>query len=400
MTNIVPTQQQQTAVIVPGFGSAAAFELLERQARHFANSDLVPVQYRSVVADKKGNRTENPAAVANLMIALEMAHRCAANPLMVLQNLAIIEGKPSWSAQWIIAQINSCGRYAPLRFEIKTDDVERKIEYSTWEWEAGQRVKRNGAISIRNITCVAWTIERATGERIEGMPVSLEMAIRDGWYHRNGSKWQTIPDLMLRYRAAAFFGRLYCPELLMGLPMDDEVRELREIAGESESFAPGALPGTVAGEVIRKGNEFMPSEKSTAVEIIGGGGGGGNGGGQTVMANISGSAGGGCGGTVVDRETGEVLQQEPTTTAVANSTTQQQPAAAPSSAAPATTAPTGKVITANMARLLRTAAAKRGLEGAQFDADFADRFGVAVEALPFEMVNEAQGWAEGRPGGQ
>ena len=34
-----------------------------------------------------------------------------------------------------------------------------------------------------------------------------------------------MPDQMLRYRAAAFFGRIYAPELLMGLPAADEVRD-------------------------------------------------------------------------------------------------------------------------------------------------------------------------------
>jgi hypothetical protein len=41
-----------------------------------------------------------------------------------------------------------------------------------------------------------------------------------------GSKWKTMPELMMRYRAAAFFGRLYAPEITMGMHSVEEVVDI------------------------------------------------------------------------------------------------------------------------------------------------------------------------------
>ncbi len=61
-------------------GGLDAWELAQRKAQALAKSDLVPPQY-------KGN-------VANCLVALEIAQRCQASPLMVAQNLNIIHGRP------------------------------------------------------------------------------------------------------------------------------------------------------------------------------------------------------------------------------------------------------------------------------------------------------------------
>src|SRR5690606_12997264 len=81
-----------------------------------------------------------------------------------------------------------------------------------------------------NARCVAWATEKATGERLESAPVTMEMAVNEGWYGKNGSKWKSMPDLMMRYRSAAFFGRIYAPELLMGLPAEEEVHDVFTVA--------------------------------------------------------------------------------------------------------------------------------------------------------------------------
>jgi hypothetical protein len=51
------------------------------------------------------------------------------------------------------------------------------------------------------------------------------MAKAEGWLTRAGSKWQSMPELMIRYRAASFFGRLYCPDILNGMYTADEVAD-------------------------------------------------------------------------------------------------------------------------------------------------------------------------------
>ncbi|MBQ2059258.1 MAG: hypothetical protein II488_05735, partial [Firmicutes bacterium] len=55
-----------------------------------------------------------------------------------------------------------------------------------------------------------------------------EMAKAEGWLTKAGSKWQTMPELMLTYRSAAFFARTICPDLAMGMYTEYEQREISE----------------------------------------------------------------------------------------------------------------------------------------------------------------------------
>lgn len=221
-----------------GFENADTFALLQRAAKLLSDSTLVPAQYRSVKEIKEYGKVvrteENPNAIANCVIALNIARRMRADELMVMQNLYVVEGRPSWSSQWVIAAVNTCGKFSPLRFEI-TDFGSKEVEYSVTEWEAGKKKISKVKQTIQNLQCIAWVTERASGERLEGPPVTMEMAVQEGWYSKNGSKWQTMAPVMLRYRAASFFGKLYAPELLMGLPTAEEVHDepaaMREVTG-------------------------------------------------------------------------------------------------------------------------------------------------------------------------
>lgn len=159
------------------------FEQAQRQAKALSASDLVPQQY-------KGN-------VANTLVALEIANRIGASPLMVMQNLHIIHGRPSWSSTFVIAAINGSGKFTALRF---VGDLAKGIK--------------------------AVATEKATGQTVEGPVVTMEMAKAEGWLNKAGSKWQTMPELMMRYRAAAFFGRLYAPEITMGMHSVEEIVDI------------------------------------------------------------------------------------------------------------------------------------------------------------------------------
>lgn len=222
--------QAQNAVTM-GFNDLASFEFLQRAAKLFSSSTMVPTAYQAMVTKGFGNKatTEaNPSALSNCVVALDMAQRMNANPLMIMQNLHIIEGRPSWSSQFIIAAINNCGKFSPLRFDVEWLD-EIDATYSTFEWIEGHKQERKHSIRIRNARCIAWALEKATGERLESAPVTMEMAVAEGWYGKNGSKWKSMPDLMLRYRSAAFFGRIYAPELLMGLPAAEELHDIIDV---------------------------------------------------------------------------------------------------------------------------------------------------------------------------
>jgi hypothetical protein len=217
--HIEPREANMPAV-APGFGSLQSFELMQRAAKLLSSSTLVPAAYRAW-DEKKG---ENPNALANCVVALNMAQRMGADPLMVMQNLYIVEGRPSWSSQWIIAAINGCGRFSPLRFELKNLG-EKEVEYEVTRWVNRERVTTKHKAIIQNLECVAWAIEKDTGERLTSPAVSIEMAVKEGWYGKSGSKWQTMPEVMLRYRTASFFGKLYAPELLMGLQTVEEIQD-------------------------------------------------------------------------------------------------------------------------------------------------------------------------------
>jgi len=146
---------------------------------------------------------QGQAGFANCLVALEIAHRMRMSPFVVVQNLHIIHGRPSWSSQFIIGLINGCGRFSPLRYEMtgKGD----------------------------TLACTAVATELSTGEELRGPEVSMSMAKREGWATKSGSKWATMPELMCRYRAAAFFGRIYIPELLVGIQTQEEVLDVEPV---------------------------------------------------------------------------------------------------------------------------------------------------------------------------
>lgn len=177
--------------IMPGFSSLESFELAQRAATLLAKSSLVPKEYQ-------GN-------LPNCVIALNMASRMKADPLMVMQNLYIVHGKPGWSSQFLISTFNTSGRFSALRYEWVG-------ERDTDEWG-----------------CKAWAVEKGSGEKLKGAVITIALAKKEGWYSKSGSKWQTMPQQMLMYRAAAWFIRAYAPELAMGMYTEDEIVDTIEL---------------------------------------------------------------------------------------------------------------------------------------------------------------------------
>jgi len=168
------------------------FESLQRKAMALAKSELIPKQFQGKIAD--------------CIIAVDMAERTGSPALAVLQSLHVIHGKPSWSSQFIIAVINQCGRFEPLRFHI------------TGEGD--------------DYGCVAYTHyigdEKTKENAIKSPRITVGIAKAEGWHGKAGSKWKTMPELMVQYRAATLFGRLFCPDLLMGMQSVDELADIRK----------------------------------------------------------------------------------------------------------------------------------------------------------------------------
>jgi len=167
-----------------------AFDQGQRMAAALAGSSILPDCYR---ADKAGGKQ----ALSNCLMLLSLAQRLQMDPFLVGQNMVPINGRPAFSSAFVIALINQSGRFTPLRFS-----------YS-------------GTGDAR--ACVASATDVRSGTELAGNPVSVKMAKDYGWYGRSGSQWAKNTDQLLAYRAAGWFGRLHCPEVLLGVATREEI---------------------------------------------------------------------------------------------------------------------------------------------------------------------------------
>lgn len=166
------------------------FEKLMEMSAMLSKSTIVPAMYQ--------NRAEN------CFIALDMASRMGISPMIVMQNLYVVQGKPSWSGSAIASMIRSSKGFRNVELNYVGTE-------GTDNWGA--------YVSAENTN---------NGKIIKGGIVTIGTAKKEGWYQKGGSKWQTIPSQMLGYRAYAWFGRLYCPEILMGLQTTDEIEDVAQ----------------------------------------------------------------------------------------------------------------------------------------------------------------------------
>lgn len=255
---IKPSQE----VVIPGFSSAAGMELLSKAANMLTFSDMVPEQYRTNI--KKGNSViVNDAGMANCVVALNMANAIGLDVLTVMQNLHVISGRPSWSAQFIIARLNNSGLFSRLRFDLSEVGEKVDFDYQVSYWEDKKKLYESRSATMRHQTCRAWAKDLETGEILKGTEVSVEMAIAEGWAKKDGSKWHTMQEQMLMYRAAAFFARIYAPELLAGLPTDDELRDVLE--AEVVNGVMQVKPEPVTTEELRTAKKAKPEAEDVVM---------------------------------------------------------------------------------------------------------------------------------------
>lgn len=208
-TNETKKTDIQKAAPTDALPSKQQFNLLVRRAQAYAASKLVPVQF------------QGEANVPNCIMALELADRLGISELAVMQHLYVVHGKPGWSSTFLIACINASRKFSPLRFEVR--DGEKKSD---------------GNRKYQDRICIAWALDRETNDRLESPPVSIEMAHLEGWATKSGSKWQTMPELMLRYRAATLFARLYAPEITLGFKSAEELEDAEPVRATIEQVSP------------------------------------------------------------------------------------------------------------------------------------------------------------------
>ena len=158
------------------YSSIQSFESAQRMAKSLAESDIVPPLYRG--------------KLGNCIVAIEIANRMSMSTIQVMQNLNLIHGQPSWKSQFIIGLILGCGRFESFDYDETPD------------------------------SCQCFAVSKATGKQVSGLRITLETAKAEGW--TRNSKWRTMPETMLRYRAASSFGRFHIPDLILGIQSVEE----------------------------------------------------------------------------------------------------------------------------------------------------------------------------------
>lgn len=162
------------------------FNQMLRAAQMISQTSIIPQTYQGKPQD--------------CFVAIEMANRMNISPMVVMQNMYVVKGKPSWAGQACTMLINSCGKFKEVK-HIYT-----------------------GEKGTESRGCYVEAIRVDDGEKIQGVEVTLKMAKAEGW--TSNSKWRNMPELMLAYRASAFFARVYCPEALMGVQVVEEVEDI------------------------------------------------------------------------------------------------------------------------------------------------------------------------------
>lgn len=228
----IPNPPAETATLMGAsiYLDGAAFASAQRFAGALAASSVVPKAYQN--------------NLANCMVALEYAARTKTSPLMVMQNMHIIDGNPNWSSKFKIAALNSCGRFTPLRFTYGVSGTVKP------EWANNEKIANPP--TIENMTCQAYATDRETGEKVVGPVISLATAVAEGWYGRKGSKWPNMPQLMLTYRAASMFGNIYATDILLGMQSEEEAYDSQ--APYPLQAASGNAGGAQAGGAVVAAN--------------------------------------------------------------------------------------------------------------------------------------------------
>lgn len=220
MEEMIAFEEKRNDVVASNnpFSTPENFQKLFDIGKMFASSELIPQNYQKKPMD--------------CAIAVDMANRMGVSPMMVMQNLYIVKGKPTWSGQACMSMIRGSKEFRSVR-PVYTGERE------TDSWG-----------------CYIKAIDNETGEVVTGTEVTIGMAKKEGWYSKpdrygnETSKWQTMPEQMLAYRAAAFFARVYIPNSLMGVYVEGEPEDMEP--ERKNASLPDGIPDDLFSEVETK----------------------------------------------------------------------------------------------------------------------------------------------------
>lgn len=212
-TTLAVKEPTQNPNAVTMWNDAKLYNQSLAMAQTLSKSEIIPQSYKGKPAD--------------CLIAIDIANRLGLSPAIVMQNSQIVRGKFSWSGSACKAMIDGCGRYQKTRYVY-----------------VGERGKDSYG-------CYLEAIDN-DGDIIKGVPVTIEMAKKEGWYNKDGSKWLSLPDLMLKYRAAAFFMRTECASIAMGFLTTEEVEDIygKQTIDNQKASVVDMLDEEINGEVV------------------------------------------------------------------------------------------------------------------------------------------------------
>lgn len=163
------------------------FNHMWRVAKTFSASRLVPEHLRGKDAD--------------VFIALALAKRASLDPLVVLQSIYFVGGKAGWSAAYLIARAKQAGML--IRWDI--EEQPGKVDF-----------KGKAMVNLK----VTARAKLPDGE-VVSTTITSQDAADEGW--PSNPKYFTSCALMLQYRTATRLVRLYAPDILLGLPVAEEL---------------------------------------------------------------------------------------------------------------------------------------------------------------------------------
>ena len=184
------------------------FGQLIKLAEIFSKSKLVPAHFQ--------NQPEN------CFVALQMAYRMELDPMVALQNIYVVSGKPGLSAQLVISLINRSGKLkGPVKFKTQGQ---------------GETLAVTAYGTLQDGDEVSFT-------------VPWSMVVAEGW--QKNPKYKTMPEVMMRYRAATFLARFTFPEVIIGM---HTVEEIEDVNAAKTSVVASPVKNPIIEQLVAKVN--------------------------------------------------------------------------------------------------------------------------------------------------
>lgn len=175
---------------------------IKKEVANDCENKILQIQHTDIIPQELKGKTQELIEIAKL------ADYKGIPFLNLVNNIQFIDGKMGWKSTYIIACINKAkDRFsAPLNYRTVGKEGESSYGRKAYSYD------------LRN-------------NLVEGPTVTIEMAEKAGWKDKEKSFWNINADLMLCYRAATFFGRLYTPDILDGMHTVDELVDIFSVSG-------------------------------------------------------------------------------------------------------------------------------------------------------------------------